>query len=157
MIKLTIITVGKKVPAWIQAGYQEYYKRLPRELNLRLVEIPSARRFKNASIDKLLQQEAKTLLREIPKNTRIILLDERGKKQTTLRLSNELRVWIDTGQDYCFIIGGADGVHGTVFDAADERWSLSDYTLPHALVRVFLIEQIYRAWCILTNHPYHRE
>jgi 23S rRNA (pseudouridine1915-N3)-methyltransferase len=156
LIKISIISVGRKVPAWVAEGYQEYLKRLPRELNLRLVEIPPARRGKNPSTDRLLQQEAQAIVKATPENHQLIVLDERGKKQTTLRFSKVLKRWMDSGQHTCFIIGGADGIDKNLIETADERWSLSDYTLPHALVRVFLIEQIYRAWCILNNHPYHR-
>jgi 23S rRNA (pseudouridine1915-N3)-methyltransferase len=157
LIKINIISVGKKVPAWIQSGYQEYLKRLPHELNLKLVEIPPTRRGKNISIEKIVKQEAVVILKDIPEHYHIVVLDERGKSQTTVNFSKKIKQWMNTGQDTCFIIGGPDGLDRSVLDAANENWSLSDYTLPHALVRVLLIEQIYRAWCILKNHPYHRE
>jgi 23S rRNA (pseudouridine1915-N3)-methyltransferase len=157
LIKINIISVGKKVPAWVRSGYQEYLKRLPHELNLKLMEIPPARRGKNISIDKIVKKEALVILKDIPENYHIVVLDERGDKQTTVNFSEKMKQWMNTGQDTCFIIGGPDGLDNSVIEAANEKWSLSDYTLPHALVRVFLIEQIYRAWCILKNHPYHRE
>jgi 23S rRNA (pseudouridine1915-N3)-methyltransferase len=157
LINIKIISVGKKVPSWVQSGYQEYLKRLPHELNLKLKEIPPARRGKNISIDKIVKQEALAILKDIPENYHIVVLDERGKKQTTVNFSKKINLWMNTGQDTCFIIGGPDGLDCSVIEAANEKWSFSDYTLPHALVRVFLVEQIYRAWCILKNHPYHRE
>jgi len=157
LIKITIISVGKRVPDWVQSGFQEYSKRLTHELKLDLAEINAAKRSKNIPTDKLLLQEANSIMKNIPEDHLVIVLDEKGKTQTTRDLADRLKEWTSQGQNICFIIGGPDGLHPTFKGKANDTWSLSKYTLPHALVRVFLIEQIYRAWCILKNHPYHRE
>jgi len=157
LIQITIVSVGKRMPDWIQSGFNEYKKRLSHEIPLQLVEITPARRSKNSIEEKLQQEEAQAILKALPQHGYIIALDENGKKQTTLKLSTHLDKWINNGEHICLIIGGADGLHPSVLSAANETWSLSDYTLPHALVRVILAEQLYRAWSILKGHPYHRE
>lgn len=157
MIRISIVAVGKRMPDWIQTGFAEYEKRLSHEVSLELIEISSARRTKSSATQKLRQEEAHAILEAVPEHSHIIALDENGKRQTTLQLSARLQDWIDQGINVSLIIGGADGLDESVLADAHERWSLSDYTLPHALVRVVLAEQIYRAWSVLKNHPYHRE
>jgi 23S rRNA (pseudouridine1915-N3)-methyltransferase len=122
-----------------------------------LIRICPARRAKSTITQRLRQEEAQAILDALPARTHVIALDETGRRQTTLQLSARMREWIDQRINVSFIIGGADGLDETVLAAAHERWSLSDFTLPHALVRVILIEQLYRGWTILKNHPYHRE
>jgi len=157
VIRITIVAVGKRMPEWIQTGFNEYKKRLSHEVCLELVEITPARRSKSSTADRHRQEEAQAILSALPEHDRIIALDETGKNQTTMKLSARLQDWIEQGENISLIIGGADGLHESIIAASSERWSLSDYTLPHALVRVILAEQIYRAWSILKNHPYHRE
>lgn len=157
MIRITIVAVGKRMPEWVQTGFAEYKKRLSHEVGLELIEVTPARRAKNTLTNKLLQEEAHAILDALPERNHVIALDETGKRQTTLQLSDCMQNWIDQGVNTSLIIGGADGLDESVLAAANERWSLSDYTLPHALVRVVLAEQLYRAWSILKNHPYHRE
>ncbi|MEX2353104.1 MAG: 23S rRNA (pseudouridine(1915)-N(3))-methyltransferase RlmH [Gammaproteobacteria bacterium] len=156
-MRISIVAVGRRMPDWVQAGFKEYKKRLSHELALELIEVLPARRSKNSLEDKLKQEEAEAILRAVPENTRIIALDETGRKQTTKKLAACLGNWARDGEHICFIIGGADGLAAAVLKKADETWSLSDYTLPHALVRVILAEQLYRAWSLLKGHPYHRE
>lgn len=156
MIRITIAAVGKRAPDWIQAGFAEYKKRLSHAVDFRLVEVRPAVRGKTAT-GKVLQEEAKAILHAIPGGDFAIALDEKGVRQTTARLSEHLGLWLENKQNICFVIGGADGLHSSVKESADELWSLSDYTLPHLLVRVILAEQLYRAWSLLNNHPYHRE
>ena len=157
MTRLSLLAVARRTPAWIEAGFNEYNKRLPRELRIKLEEIPPARRGAGRPLEQLLLAEAETLRRQLPKDGRIIALDELGSMQTTREFASRLDGWHRDGLPTCFVIGGADGLHDSVKQAAGEIWSLSSYTLPHALVRVLLAEQIYRAWCILQGHPYHRE
>jgi len=157
LIRICIASVGKRTPDWVQSGFNEYKKRLSHEISLELIEIQPARRSKNSVEEKLQLEEARAILKTLPKPGYIIALDEHGRRQTTLKLSAQLDSWTGAGDDVCFIIGGADGLHPSVLEAANETWSLSDYTLPHALVRVILAEQLYRAWSILKGHPYHRE
>jgi 23S rRNA (pseudouridine1915-N3)-methyltransferase len=157
LFRITIVAVGKRMPEWIQTGFAEYKKRLSHEVNLELVEVTPARRAKSTITQRLREQEGLAILDAIPARNLVIALDETGKRQTTLQLSARMQDWIEQGIDVSLIIGGADGLDDTVLASAQERWSLSDYTLPHALVRVVLIEQLYRAWSILKNHPYHRE
>lgn len=157
MIRISIIAVGKRMPEWVETGVSEYKKRLSHEIPVNLIEVSPARRAKNSITQRLRQQEALAILDAVPAQSHIIALDETGKRQTTLQLSTRLQDWIDQGINISLIIGGADGLDESILVAAHERWSLSDYTLPHALVRVVVIEQLYRAWTILKNHPYHRE
>lgn len=157
MTRVTILAVARRAPAWVREGFGEYSKRLPRELKLELIEITPARRGGGRPLDQLLEAEAEAIRKSLPKDGLFIALDEDGDTQSTLQLSVRLGEWLNGGTHVCFIIGGADGLHESIKKLAHEVWSLSSYTLPHALVRVLLAEQIYRAWCILRHHPYHRE
>ncbi len=157
MTRISIVAVGKRMPDWIQTGFAEYKKRLSQDGTLELIEVAPAHRSRSTIIQRLRQQEAQSILDALPAHTHVIALDETGKRQKTMQLAARMQDWIDQGVNISLIIGGADGLDESVLAAAHERWSLSDYTLPHALVRVVLAEQIYRAWTILKNHPYHRE
>jgi 23S rRNA (pseudouridine1915-N3)-methyltransferase len=157
LTRITIAAVGRRAPGWVQAGFAEYKKRLSSAIDLKLVEVRPGPRGKTGAVDKVRRDEAAGILKAVPTDNTVIALDEKGKRQTTAKFSACLNQWINDGRDVCFIIGGADGLDPSVLDAADEVWSLSDYTLPHALVRVILAEQIYRAWSIINKHPYHRE
>jgi 23S rRNA (pseudouridine1915-N3)-methyltransferase len=158
-VKLHIVTVGHKPPDWITSGFQEYTRRMPRELPVVLTEVrPAARAGKNvAQIDRARATEADRILAAIPSDSVKVTLDERGKMITTTELAARLEDWMSHGRDVCFLIGGADGLDDTVRDRADLVLSLSRLTMPHALVRVVLAEQLYRAISIIRNHPYHRE
>tara|TARA_R110000823_G_scaffold119998_5_gene244276 strand:- start:1769 stop:2239 length:471 start_codon:yes stop_codon:yes gene_type:complete len=155
-MRVTVIAVGTRMPAWIAQGVQEYQKRLPRELKLGWREIPVARRVGDAGAGELCAREGTQILKALPAGDRVIALDVGGRRLSTEALADELRNWLMSGENYSFLVGGPDGLSRACIDRADERWSLSDLTLPHPLVRVVLAEQLYRAWTIVARHPYHR-
>ena len=155
-MKLSILAVGKKMPAWVEQGYGEYAKRMPRELSPKLTELALANRGKSSSIEKLKAEEGEQLLSNIPQNHRVIALDVKGKSISTEQLAKKISTWQMEGHDISILIGGPDGLSASCLQRADESWSFSAMTLPHPLVRIVLIEQLYRAWTILTNHPYHK-
>ncbi len=156
-MRITVLAVGGKMPAWVDEGVAEYSKRLPRELRLEWRDIPLAQRGKkNADAAGLMEKEGELLLKAIPDGDRVIALDVRGKPWSTEQLADQLRDWQMEGMSVSLLIGGPDGLSPACLQRADARWSLSALTLPHPLVRVLLAEQIYRAWTITVNHPYHR-
>jgi 23S rRNA (pseudouridine1915-N3)-methyltransferase len=144
------------MPAWVEAGYQEYAKRLPSELNVELVEIPMAQRRKGEAPDRAIAVEGKSILKGLVRDDYVIALAVNGKAWSTEKLAQNLRAWQDGGSNISLLIGGPDGLDKNCLDRADQQWSLSAMTLPHPLVRVMLIEQLYRAWSINAGHPYHR-
>ena len=146
-MRITILAVGHKMPAWIQDGFREYAKRMPPELRLELVELKPLGK----------EAEGRRLLESVPPGATLVALDERGKAVTTQQLSKMLAGWMQDGTQPAFAIGGADGLADAVKERARMKVSLSPLTLPHALARVVLAEQLYRAWTILAGHPYHRE
>ena len=146
------------MPAWVDAGYEEYSKRMPREAPLKLVEVKAEPRTdEGGSVERITEAEARRVKSAIPQGALKVVLDEHGKLFSTKDLAARIEGWQMDGRDVAFVIGGADGLAGSVKRDADVMWSLSPLTLPHGLVRVVLAEQIYRAWSILKNHPYHRE
>lgn len=158
-MKLRILSIGHKMPAWVQSGVEEYFKRIQPMMSTEIVELPPAKRSKNpspAEIDKYKQQEGQAILHARHPKERLWVLEVRGKMLSTEALANKLSTAMQDGADIALVIGGADGVSAEVLAAADFKWSLSDLTLPHPLVRVILIEQLYRAMSINNNHPYHR-
>ena len=155
-MKLTILAVGHKLPDWVAAGCSEYIKRMPRELPLTVLEIkPEPRGTKTR--EQLLSAEKTRLQAALQGFSRIVVLDERGEDLTTLKLAQRLESWMREGGDTAFIIGGADGIDTEIKDGADTMIRLSSLTLPHAMVRLVLCEQLYRAHSVVRNHPYHRE
>lgn len=144
------------MPAWVDLACADFLKRLPPELKLTQVLIPTIKRGKNADIQRIVRDESRLLLAAVPANSRIVALDVRGKRVTTEKLSTILDNWMQQGQDIALIIGGPDGVSEELLQKAALKISLSDLTFPHPLVRVIVVEQLYRAWSILNNHPYHR-
>lgn len=147
------------MPDWIVTGFNEYTKRMPREMPVHLIELkPEARHDEPGSgaALRVLEKEAQRIEAAVPKGARMIVLDEAGKSVSTRQLAQRLEQWRDAGHDLAFVIGGADGTAARLKSGADWQWSLSPLTLPHALVRVMLAEQLYRAVSILNNHPYHR-
>ena len=155
-MKLTLIAVGTRMPAWVQAGYDEYAKRLPRDCALALREIPLATRSKNSDTARAIEKESEAMLAAIPAQERVIALDIPGKPQSTSSMADALRQWQMQGGNTSFLSGGPDGLSAACLARAQESWSLSQLTLPHPLVRIVLAEQLYRAWSLLNNHPYHR-
>jgi 23S rRNA (pseudouridine1915-N3)-methyltransferase len=156
-MKLLIVSVGHKMPDWIAAGFSEYTKRMPREAQVVLTEIRPEPRSTGKSTAQIIEAEAQRILAALPQNCRRIALDERGVQPTTRQLAAQMQDWMREGRDIAFIIGGADGLHDSVKQAAQQSLALSSLTLPHALVRVLLAEQLYRAYSLMHNHPYHRE
>lgn len=144
------------MPAWINEGFTDYAKRLTGELSLELIELPAEKRGKNADLARIKQTEGDRLLAAIPKNCLIITLAIKGKNWSTEQLASQLTDWQRTGQPIAFLIGGPEGLSDACNQRADLAWSLSPLTFPHPLVRVILAEQLYRAWSITKNHPYHR-
>ena len=153
---LTVAAVGKRMPAWVNEGWTEYAKRFPRALSLELKEIPLGRRGQNADLGALREAEGRALLSAVPKGHRIIALDERGVQWTTVELAQQLERWMQEENGVCFLVGGPDGLPQPCRDEARDLWSLGKLTLPHPMVRMILAEQLYRAWTVTQNHPYHR-
>ena len=156
-MRISIITIGTKMPAWVSEGVEQYSKRMPRELKVDWKELPLAPRGKSSNSQQLKDKEGEQILRAIPSGDRVIALDVRGKSLSTEKLAEHLADWQMSGDNYSLLIGGPDGLSVDCLEKAERRWSLSDLTLPHPLVRVLLAEQLYRAWTITVNHPYHRE
>ena len=156
-MKLIIVSVGHKMPDWITAGFNEYTKRMPREAQVSLLEIKPEPRTTGKTTTQIMEAEALRILAALPQNCRRIALDERGTQPTTKLLAAQMQDWMREGYDVAFIIGGADGLHESVKQAAQQLLALSSLTLPHAFVRVLLAEQLYRAHSMMHNHPYHRE
>ena len=155
-MQLVIAAVGHKMPAWIEAGFQEYAKRMPPECRILLKEIKPVDRSGSRTADTVMAQERVKIEAALPKGARIVALDERGKDLTTSQLSGLLTQWQQDGRDVTFVIGGADGLDAGLKASADMLIRVSSLTLPHGMVRVLLAEQLYRAWSITQNHPYHR-
>jgi 23S rRNA (pseudouridine1915-N3)-methyltransferase len=155
-MRISVIAVGTRMPDWVEQGITEYTKRLPRELKLNWREIPVAKRGKDVASPLACAAEGEQILRAVPATERVIALDVRGKRIATEELARQLEVWQMSGDNFSILIGGPDGLSPACLERADQRWSLSDLTLPHPLVRIVLAEQLYRAWTITVNHPYHR-
>jgi 23S rRNA (pseudouridine1915-N3)-methyltransferase len=155
-MRLTILAVGDKLPGWAEAATAEYLKRMPREARVEVVTVKPEKRA-GQSPDGLKQAEAVRMQDKVPAGARLVALDEHGRQATTRELADLLARWMASGQDTCLAIGGADGLAPVILDRAETTLALSRLTLPHALARVLLAEQLYRAVSLLNNHPYHRE
>jgi 23S rRNA (pseudouridine1915-N3)-methyltransferase len=155
-LRLTLVAIGEKMPDWVESGCQEYRKRLQNAFSLKQIELPLAKRGKNTDIPKAIEAESSALLGAIPAGDRVVALDLRGEHWSTTDLSRKIARWQMEGDNVTFLIGGPDGFSQQCLQKAHERWALSALTLPHPLVRIVYYEQLYRAWSILQNHPYHR-
>lgn len=155
-MRIELICIGQKMPDWVRAGYQEYAKRLPHECSLHLTELVLPKRSKNANIPQLQREEGESMLAALPKQVHVVALDERGHAWDTLQLSKQLAQWMQEYAHVALFVGGPDGLADSCLQRAQQRWSLSPLTMPHPLVRIILAEQLYRAWSLLNNHPYHR-
>jgi 23S rRNA (pseudouridine1915-N3)-methyltransferase len=155
-VQLTVAAVGQRMPGWVQTAWQEYARRFPRGLALELKELPLSKRSKNSDPEILRQSEGTSLLGAVPRGHRVIALDGRGKQWSTMELAQRLEHWMREEHGVCFLIGGPDGLPATCREQARDIWSLGKLTLPHPLVRAIVAEQLYRAWTITQNHPYHR-
>lgn len=155
-MKLFLLAIGTKMPAWVNQGYQDYAQRLPAKCQLQLKEIPAEKRTKNSHLATIKEKEAQKLMDAIPKGAHIVALDVKGQSWHTEKLATRLQDWMMGGQDVALLVGGPEGLTPEILNMAHEKWSLSNLTFPHPLVRIILAEQIYRAFSITENHPYHR-
>ena len=155
-MKIKLLAVGTRMPAWVEQGFGEYAQRMPKLCQLELHEIAAKKRGKNADTTRILRDEARELEAHIPSDYMIIALDRRGKAINTEQLSSHLQGWIDNSQNVAILIGGPEGIDPKLLDRIPQTWSLSAMTFAHPVVRVMLAEQLYRAWSINANLPYHR-
>ena len=155
-MKLLIVAVGQRVPDWAQTAYDDYAKRFPPELRVELKAVKTEPRG-SKTLETLLAAERERIQAVLPKGCRVVVLDERGTSLSTMALAQQLKQWQLASDDVALVIGGPDGLEPAFRASAHQRLRLSDLTLPHAMVRVLLIEQLYRAWSVNANHPYHRE
>ncbi|MGZ8152077.1 MAG: 23S rRNA (pseudouridine(1915)-N(3))-methyltransferase RlmH [Methylovulum sp.] len=155
-MQIHLISVGNRMPGWVQQGYEEYAKRLPRECELVLKVIAPGYRCKNSDVVRIVRDEGERMIAAIPSDAHVVTLDIPGKAWTTPELAQAMRRWLESGQSVALLVGGPEGLADSVKQLARESWSLSKLTFPHPLVRIVAAEQLYRAWSILNNHPYHR-
>jgi 23S rRNA (pseudouridine1915-N3)-methyltransferase len=155
-MQISLIAVGTRMPAWVTQGYEEYARRLPVDCSLQLVEIPAGKRGKGADLARITHKEGQQALAAVPRGTRVVAMDVKGHPWSTEELARELDSWRHDGRDVALLVGGPEGLAPECLKSADQRWSLSNMTLPHPLVRIVIAEQLYRAWSFLNNHPYHR-
>jgi len=155
-MQINLIAVGTRMPAWVNDGYHEYARRMPRECRMALTEIPPGQRSKAQPVERAIQEEGRRMLAALAERERVIALDVRGRSWSTEQLAGEMRDWLQDGNDISLLVGGPDGLAADCLARAGQRWSLSPLTLPHPLVRVLLAEQLYRAWSLVNGHPYHR-
>ena len=159
-MKIIVVAVGKNMPDWAQTAWDDYAKRFPFELKVELKTVktePRHSKLSSKTLETIYSAERERIEAVIPKGTRIVALDERGSNLTTMALAGKLKNWQLEASDVALVIGGPDGLDPEFKKSAHERIRLSDLTLPHAFARVLLVEQLYRAWSINANHPYHRE
>jgi 23S rRNA (pseudouridine1915-N3)-methyltransferase len=155
-MRIKVLAVGTRMPDWVTSGVKEYQKRFPREWRFECIELPLGARSKSQDVHKAIQAEGKSMMTAINNTDHVIALDVKGKNWDTGQLSARLADWQMSGQDVVLLIGGPDGLCPSCLERANQRWSLSALTLPHPLVRIILTEQLYRAWTLLNNHPYHK-
>ena len=155
-MKIKVISVGQKMPDWVNLGVKEYVQRMPKDFALEMHEVPLAQRTKNTVVEQAKLKEAHAIRAAIPANSVVVALEVLGREWSTEQYAKKLAGWRDGGQDVCLLVGGPDGLDAELSRSADVKWSLSALTLPHPLVRVMLAEQTYRAWSFLQGHPYHR-
>jgi 23S rRNA (pseudouridine1915-N3)-methyltransferase len=156
-MRLLLVAVGQRQPAWVDAAYEDFAKRFPPEMRLELKAVKAEPRTAGKSTEQLMAAEALRLEAALPKSVRRVILDERGDRVTTMQLAQRMERWKGDGRDVAIFIGGPDGLDPALKATADETLRLSDLTLPHAFVRVLLAEGLYRAWSVMAGHPYHRE
>jgi 23S rRNA (pseudouridine1915-N3)-methyltransferase len=155
-MKLLLVAVGQRQPAWADTAYADFAKRFPPEMRLELKAVKAEPRGSKTA-EQLMAAEASRIEAALPRGVRRVVLDEHGERVTTLALSARLQAWQRDGRDVALLIGGPDGLDASLKATGDETLRLSELTLPHAFVRVLLAEALYRAWTVMVNHPYHRE
>lgn len=155
-MKINLIATGNKMPNWVEDASQDFVKRLPPEIKINSILLPLIKRGKNPDIPRIVRDESRKLFAAVPRDSLLVVLDVLGRPVTTIKLASMLESWLQQAQDVSIIIGGPDGLSDELLSKASIKLSLSALTFPHPLVRVILLEQIYRAWSVLNNHPYHR-
>ena len=155
-MKFTLVSVGSKMPAWVEAGVAEYRKRLPRDFSLQIIEIPLAQRGKTTNVQQAMVREGEAILKAVADGDYVIALDVAGRSFSTEELAVRVGTLRDEGRNVSLLVGGPDGLAAGCLQRADLRWSLSGLTFPHPVVRIIVAEQLYRVWSILQHHPYHR-
>ena len=155
-MQIHLLAIGNRMPEWVTKGYQDYAKRLPRECELILREIPPGKRGKKADLERIKEEEGERMLAMIQRDDHVIALEVEGKAWRTETLAAEMARWLTLGQRITLLVGGPEGLADACKARAHQTWSLSPLTLPHPLVRILLAEQLYRAHTILSHHPYHR-
>ena len=157
MLRLSLITASNRQPEWVDAGADDYAKRLRGRCTLEIKAVPLARRTATAPAERAVQEEGERMLAAVPAGAHVVALLETGKPWSTKELARKLEGWMQLGAPVALLVGGPDGLSPECVARANDRWSLSNLTLPHGLVRVVVAEALYRAWSLLENHPYHRE
>jgi 23S rRNA (pseudouridine1915-N3)-methyltransferase len=155
-VRAVIISVCERLPAWVKHGFDDYAERLQKDLPITCVDVALGQRSNTHDLSRALTDEGRRMQAAIGKNSRVISLDGEGKKHSSESLAVQLAKWREDGRDLAFLIGGPDGLARNCLDLAEHSISLGELTLPHAIVRIVLAEQLFRAHCILQNHPYHR-
>ncbi|MGY0218056.1 23S rRNA (pseudouridine(1915)-N(3))-methyltransferase RlmH [Endozoicomonadaceae bacterium StTr2] len=155
-MRIRIISVGSRMPRWVEEGYQEYARRLPQEFSLEMVEIPLGKRGKGSDLARLRRRECEQMLAAIRPGDRVIALEVGGRSWSTEQLAQQAGRWQEDGRNVSILLGGPEGLAPEAVARAEQLWSLSPLTLPHPLVRVLVAEQLYRAWTLLIGHPYHK-
>ncbi len=156
MLKITVITLGNKMPDWVNQGTHDYAKRFNDGIQLKLIEIPLIRRSKSSDLTRIMEKEASLIKEALPTGARLIALEIGGKSYSSEELALKITQLQQTASHLCFLIGGPEGLSQETLKLCNESWSLSKLTLPHPLVRIVLLETLYRAWSIINNHPYHK-
>ena len=156
-MKLLVVAIGQRQPAWADTAWHDFAKRFPPELRLELKALKAEPRNAGKTAAQCMAAEAQRFEQVVPKSTRRVVLDEHGTRLTSAQLADRLRFWLGDGRDVALLLGGPDGLDPAVKASADETLRLSDLTLPHAFARVLLAEALYRAWSLTAGHPYHRE
>jgi 23S rRNA (pseudouridine1915-N3)-methyltransferase len=156
MLRLSLITASNRQPQWIDDGAAEYAERLRGRCTLEIKTVPLARRTASKAVERVVEDEGERMLAAIPAGAHVVALLETGKPWSTKDLAAKLEAWMQRGAPVALLVGGPDGLSPACVARAHERWSLSNLTLPHGLVRVVAAEALYRAWSLLENHPYHR-
>jgi len=155
-LRIHLLAVGTKMPTWVVTATEEYLSRMPAHCQVVVRELAAEKRTKSSDLNRICELEGEKLLAAIPAGSLVIALDVLGKSWSTEQLSGQLDQWLASGQDIVLLVGGPEGLSKACLQRADQKWSLSALTFPHPLVRVILAEQLFRAWSILSNHPYHR-
>lgn len=156
MLKITVVALGNKMPDWVVKGSNDYIKRFKDGIQLKIIEIPLINRGKSSDLSRIMEKESSLIKEALPNGARIIALDIEGKCFSSEELAIKITQLQQVSSHLCFIIGGPEGLSSEIMAHCDERWSLSKLTLPHPLVRIILLETLYRAWSIINNHPYHK-